>query len=94
MKRVRGSRAFWERIAHEVDAGESKVSVAARHGVSAWSVGQWCRRLAKERPQLLPVRVVDQGTGRLEILAGATRIAFDEGTSPSYIAAIVRELDT
>lgn len=93
MKQVRGDRGFWERLAREVDAGASKVSVAAKHGVSAWSVGQWCQRLAKERPQLLPVRVVEQRGRCLEIVAGSTRIAFEEGTSPDYIAAIARALD-
>ncbi len=81
-------------MVREVRAGESQASVAKRHGVSGSNLGKWCIRLQQEAPRLLPVRVVDERTRRLEILVGVVRVAFEEGTAPAYVAAIARALSS
>ena len=91
----RRDKAFWERLVREVSAGASQVSVAARHGVSATWLGMWCRKIRAtdaSRGALLPVRVVEQRARRVELVIGAARLAFDEGTDPRYVAELARRL--
>lgn len=93
MKRERG-RAFWERLAREVEGGASRVEVAKRHGVSVGWLGKWCRRLERDsgsKATLLPVRVVSSSR-RIELRVGDIRLSFEEGTDPGYVAALAREL--
>ena len=92
-------RAVWERIVAEVEAGLSQRAAAQRHGVSAAGVGHWVRRLRQEKasqpaPQLLPVRLTSsspsgaRGVLRIDDL----QLTFDEGTSPEYVASLVRAI--
>jgi transposase-like protein len=95
-------RAFWERAVHEVEAGVPQTQVAAKHGVAASTVGYWVRRLRRERMEtdvpvgrasaLVPVRVVGTERHRIEVAVGGARVQFEEGTDPSYVAAIARAL--
>lgn len=87
-------RAFWVGLAREVGAGATQVDVARRHGVSVSALGYWTRRLRKETPSatLLPVRVAGAPRPRVEVIAGDVRIAFDDGTDPDYVAAVVRAI--
>jgi len=41
---------------------------------------------------LLPVRVVEDRLKRCELVVGAIRLSFDEGTDPAYIAQLARAL--
>ena len=89
-------REFWERAVREVEAGASQMAVGRRYGVASSTVGHWVRRLRGARADeaastaLVPVRVAGEPRRRIEIVVGATRIEFDEGTDPSYVAAVVR----
>jgi transposase-like protein len=88
-------RAFWERLAREVDAGASQGVVAKRHHVSKGWLGKWCRRLRDEggdSTTLLPVRVLDDRVRRIDLAVGAVRLSFEEGTSPHYVAELARVL--
>ena len=83
-------------MVREVDAGGSQVAVARRHGVSQSWLGVQCRRVRREAPPrgaLLPVRIAEPGqVRRIELRVGVSVIAFDEGTVPEYLAALVRSL--
>jgi transposase-like protein len=92
-------RAFWERVVAEVEAGASQAETARRYGVSGSAVGYWVRRLRQEtarpsEPQLLPVRVTTPrvGAGRCGLIVGDLRFEFEEGTAPTYVAAIAQAL--
>jgi len=91
----RRDRAFWERLVREVGAGASQATVATRHGVSTAWLGMWCRKIRSaegSRGALLPVRVVEQRARRVELIIGAARLAFEEGTDPRYVAELARRL--
>src|SRR5580693_5103303 len=100
MKEPKG-RAFWERAVREVEGGASQTTVAAKHGVAASTVGYWVRLLRRERAgggvaepssALVPVRVAGTERHRVEVAVGGARVQFEEGTDPSYVAAVVRAL--
>lgn len=96
MHKAKG-REFWERVAREVAAGATRSSVAARYGVAGSTVGHWVRRLeeeqaAKPTATLVPVRITGEPRRRVAIAVGATRVEFEEGTDPAYVAAVVRVL--
>lgn len=99
MSRTKG-RAFWERLVTQVEAGHSQTEVGRQHGVGASSVGYWVRKLQRERraearitaPLLLPVRLAETATRRVEIAVGAFRLSFDDSTEPAYVAAVARAL--
>ncbi len=96
MREAKG-RDFWERLAREVEAGASRAQVAARHGVSGSTVGQWVRRLAEERAAkpaaaLVPVRITGETRRRVAVSVAAARVEFEEGTDPAYVAAVVRAI--
>jgi len=87
-------RAFWERLVREVEGGASQVAVARRYGVSPSWLGRWCRlvRSGAASSALLPVRVVHDRVRRCELIIGAVRLSFDEGTDPGYVALLARAL--
>jgi transposase-like protein len=92
-------RGLWERAVAEVEAGASQAETARRYGVSGSAVGYWVRRLRQERarpaePQLLPVRLTTTrvGAARCGLVVGDLRFEFEEGTAPTYVAAVVRAL--
>ena len=103
MTKVRG-KAFWEQLVKEVEAGGSQLRVAKQHGVSASWLRELCRRgrdeksrsirVRNERTRLLPVRIVEDRPRRLDLTIGPVRISFEEGTNPSYLAALVRSLSS
>ena len=95
MERHRG-RAFWAKLAREVEAGGSQAAIAEQHGVSRAWLGKWCRRLREEVPTralLLPVRVSEPAaTRRIEARVGDFVVAFDEGTDVAYVGALLRSV--
>lgn len=93
MSQGRG-RAFWEKLVREVEDGASQSSVAKKYQVSQSWVGIWCRRLRGEsgNAALLPVRIVDVRTRRLDVFVGSMRVSFEEGTNPAYVADLTRAL--
>ena len=93
----RRGRGFWARIAEEVEAGATQKEAAARHGVAVTTVGYWVRRLERERESsllpggaIVPIRLV--GEERRRVIVEGGRVEFEEGTDPSYVAAVVRAL--
>ena len=94
MSNGRGS-AFWERLVREVEAGGHARDVAQRHGVSASGLLFWRRKLRTEGTRsggLLPVRVLGESRRRMDVSVGAHRLSFEEGSEPSYVAALVQAL--
>ena len=97
MGKARG-QAFWARLVQEVEAGETRTRVAARHGVAGSAVGYWVRRLRRDASavpvaaSLLPVHVAGEERRRFGVIVATGRIEFDEGTDPAYVAAVVRAL--
>lgn len=88
-------QAFWARLVGEVEAGESILSVAKRHRVTPSWLGKWRRRLKQPSDKgaltLLPVRLANP-TRQVHIQVGAQRVVVDEGTDPTYVAALCRAL--
>lgn len=91
MSNARGS-AFWERLIREVEAGGGARDVAQRHGVSQSALASWRRKLRISSAGLLPVRMVEGAQRRIEVIVGAHRVSFEEGSEPSYVAALVHAL--
>ena len=84
---------FWRRVVAEAE-GKSATQIAAKHGVSLCSVLRWRQRLREEHaPALVPVRVAAApASRRLELRVGEAHVAFEEGTDPTYVAAVARAL--
>lgn len=94
MSEARGS-AFWLRLVGEVEAGGRPLEVARRNGVSQSALLRWRRKLGKGSSvsgALLPVRIAEGRVRRVEVAIGSHRLSFDEGSEPSYIAALVHAL--
>jgi len=88
-------RAFWEKLAREVEAGASRYSTARKYRVSPTWLGEWCRRLCAEPGRtatLLPVHVVEDRARRIELTVGAAHLSFEEGTDPEYVAQLTKAL--
>ncbi|MET0259534.1 MAG: transposase [Gaiellaceae bacterium] len=83
--------AFWRRVVGEVEGGRSSSDVAHRHGVSVSSVVRWRGKLrASSVTAIVPVRVTGDAGRRVEVHVGGVRLVFEEGTEPSYVAAVAR----
>ncbi len=84
---------FWRRVVGEAE-GRSAAQVAARHGVSLSSVHRWQQKLAaRVRPAIVPLRVSEtESARRVEVRVGDVRVVFEEGTDPTYVAAVARAL--
>lgn len=102
----RGGREFYEALCAEVDRGESVREVARRHSVEPKTLSWWRWKLRKDsegrKPKkrttpssLVPVIVRDP-VGReerlVELSVGGCCLAFESGTDPAYIAALVQAL--
>ena len=89
-------RGFWEKLVREVEGGASQVAVARRYGVSPSWLGRWGRlmRGGAASSALLPVRIVSDRVRRCELVIGAVRLSFDEGTDPAYVAVLARALES
>jgi transposase-like protein len=92
-------RDFWERLVREVDAGATHGQVAARHGVSSSSVGNWARKIARAQATppsaaMVAVRVAAASAARIAITTSSAHLEFEEGVDPTYVAALVRALSS
>ena len=87
-------RAFWEKLAREVEAGATQTETANKYGVSQGALQRWCRLLRNEAGSatLLPVRVVSAPVRRIDLTVGQNRISFEEGTDPHYVVQLARAL--
>jgi len=101
VKKRRG-REFYERLSAEVDRGGSVRDVARKHGVEPKTLAWWRWKLRrdslgrKEEPSTLVPVIVSGPVGRqknlVEVSVGGCHLAFESGTDPAYIAALVRAI--
>lgn len=100
LKHGRRDREQWRSLVEEWRrSGATAKEFANSRGLSATSLYYWSSVLARATrapaAKLLPVRVapsVAQCAAELELAIGPARVRFDEGTSPAYVAALVRAL--
>jgi transposase-like protein len=102
---IRRGREFYAALLREVEGGSPVSAVAQRHGVRARTLSWWCWKLRKDaatrprkqhrKPTLVPVVVRGADSERRELLelsVGGCQLAFESGTDPAYVAALVRAL--
>jgi hypothetical protein len=99
-KRTRLDREQWRTLVSEWRSSGTKAQEFARtRGLKPANLYYWSSVLARAAepapvPKLLPVRVTPQvsRSPAVELAVGPTRIRFEAGTSPSYVAALARAL--
>jgi len=90
---ARQSSERWAEIVADAEAsGVSHAQVAAKHRVSLPALKYHLYRARKGNgPRLLPVRVGAEPM-LLQAQCGPVRVAFPEGCSPTYVAAVLAAL--
>ena len=101
-KCTRLDREQWRTLVSEWRSSGTKAQEFARtRGLKPANLYYWSSVLARAAepapapmPKLLPVRVTSQTprSPAVELAVGPTRVRFEEGTSPSYVAALARAL--
>lgn len=96
------SREEWVGLVSEwKTSGSTARAFASARGLSVSSLFYWSSTLKREAPtaragsRLLPVRVTaaaPQHLTALELVVGGTRVRFDGGASPRYVAALAQAL--
>jgi transposase-like protein len=84
---------FREQVLTAVDEGATHKAVAGRFGVSTSSIRSWLsERRKSKRPRILPVRVTEVKTGRVELEIDGVVVRLLDGAAPDYVAELVRAL--
>jgi hypothetical protein len=100
----RGRRFWREAVKAYERSGETQETFAAQRGLKVSTLRAWIYRLRRERReatakiQMVPVTAVGAGAGAsperwIEIgVAGGSVLRLQEGTDPTYVAALVQAL--
>ena len=93
---MRRGRKFWEKVVVAVESGATQAEAARRFGVTGAAVHYWVAKRRRERadsgPELLPVRVGDAGSARVELKIGSVTVRVLDQADPQYVASLVRAL--
>lgn len=103
--RQRRGEEFWKRALARVEAGEPVAKVAKDLGVPSQSIYWWRARLARTgkggassgqmataEPRFVELAVSPTPEAKMELMVGDTWLSVPVGTSPAYLAAVVRAL--
>jgi hypothetical protein len=98
-RRAGRDRDSWRALVADWRAsGERAADFARRRGLKVASLYYWSSVLGRENEpaaRLVPVHLAPSVAPTViacELVVGRTRVRFQEGTSPSYVAALARAL--